>query len=64
MGGISCSHKRQVYSRAYINFKKPEDVIDFYEDFNGHVFVNERGVTVSLWPDFMFTRAIVDVSKQ
>ncbi|XP_024373687.1 uncharacterized protein [Physcomitrium patens] len=37
------SHKRQVYSRAYINFKKPEDVIDFYEDFNGHVFVNERG---------------------
>jgi regulator of nonsense transcripts 3 len=37
------SHKRQAHSRAYINFKKPEDVIDFYEDFNGHVFVNERG---------------------
>jgi hypothetical protein len=38
-----CSHKRQVHSRAYINFKKPEDVIDFYEVFNGHIFVNEKG---------------------
>ncbi|KAH8969993.1 hypothetical protein BDL97_02G062600 [Sphagnum fallax] len=37
------SHKRQVYSRAYINFKKVEDVIDFYEVFNGHIFVNEKG---------------------
>ncbi|CAK9191764.1 unnamed protein product [Sphagnum jensenii] len=37
------SHKRQVHSRAYINFKKPEDVIDFYEVFNGHIFVNEKG---------------------
>jgi hypothetical protein len=35
-----------VHSRAYINFKKPEDVIDFYEDFNGHVFVNERGTYI------------------
>jgi len=32
-----------VHSQAYINFKKPEDVIDFYEVFNGHIFVNEKG---------------------
>ncbi|BBM97426.1 regulator of nonsense transcripts 3 [Marchantia polymorpha subsp. ruderalis] len=37
------SHKRQVFSQAYINFKKSEDVFDFYEDFDGHIFVNERG---------------------
>jgi hypothetical protein len=44
------SHKRQVYSRAYINFKKVEDVIDFYEVFNGHIFVNEKGK----FPGFSF----------
>ncbi|KAJ1385701.1 UPF3 domain [Sesbania bispinosa] len=31
------------YSRAYIDFKRPEDVIEFAEFFNGHVFVNEKG---------------------
>ncbi|KAK3414304.1 hypothetical protein EUGRSUZ_I02778 [Eucalyptus grandis] len=37
------SLKHQVYSRAYINFKRPEDVIEFAEFFEGHVFVNEKG---------------------
>jgi len=31
------------YSRAYIDFKRPDDVILFAEFFNGHVFVNEKG---------------------
>ncbi len=44
------NHKRQVYSWAYINFKKVEDVIDFYEVFNGHIFVNEKGK----FPGFSF----------
>lgn len=30
-------------SRAYIDFKHPEHVLDFYQGFNGHVFVNEKG---------------------
>ena len=38
-----CSQKRQSYSRAYIDFKRPEDVIEFAEFFDGHVFVNEKG---------------------
>ncbi|KAE8705156.1 hypothetical protein F3Y22_tig00110430pilonHSYRG00339 [Hibiscus syriacus] len=38
-----CTHKHQRYSRAYINFKRPEDVFDFSEFFGGHVFVNEKG---------------------
>ncbi|XP_039070372.1 regulator of nonsense transcripts UPF3-like isoform X2 [Hibiscus syriacus] len=37
------SHKQQSYSRAYINFKRPEDVFEFAEFFDGHVFVNEKG---------------------
>lgn len=37
------SPKTQSYSRAYIDFKQPEDVIEFAEFFNGHVFVNEKG---------------------
>ncbi|KAL9686348.1 hypothetical protein QQ045_023804 [Rhodiola kirilowii] len=30
--------------RLYINFNRAEDVIEFAEFFNGHVFVNEKGV--------------------
>ncbi|KAK9069634.1 hypothetical protein SSX86_011538 [Deinandra increscens subsp. villosa] len=37
------SLKYQVYSRAYIDFRQPEDVIEFAEFFDGHVFVNEKG---------------------
>lgn len=40
------SQKNQKYSRAYIDFKKPEDVVDFAEFFDGHVFVNEKGTQV------------------
>ncbi|KAJ6348502.1 hypothetical protein OIU76_004884 [Salix suchowensis] len=37
------SQKHQSCSRAYIDFKRPDDVIDFAEFFNGHLFVNEKG---------------------
>ncbi|GAB2292922.1 hypothetical protein Dimus_027149 [Dionaea muscipula] len=37
------SPKRQSHARAYINFNSPEDVFEFAEFFNGHVFVNEKG---------------------
>eukprot|EP00976_Prorocentrum_cordatum_P052291 1055290-Prorocentrum_minimum.AAC.1 len=36
-------HKRTVHSRAYINLKTPEDVLEFCEQFQNHLFVNERG---------------------
>lgn len=35
--------KHQFYTRAYIDFKKPEDVIEFAEFFDGHLFVSEKG---------------------
>ncbi|GJN02872.1 hypothetical protein PR202_ga20261 [Eleusine coracana subsp. coracana] len=31
------------YSRLYLNFNRLEDVFEFAEFFNGHVFVNEKG---------------------
>ncbi|KAG4385796.1 hypothetical protein GLYMA_12G165900v4 [Glycine max] len=37
------SQKHMSFSRAYIDFKRPEDVILFAEFFNGHVFVNVKG---------------------
>ncbi|KAJ0977253.1 hypothetical protein J5N97_012727 [Dioscorea zingiberensis] len=37
------SHKSQRYSRAYIDFTSPEDVVEFAEYFDGHIFVNEKG---------------------
>ncbi|XP_068305541.1 regulator of nonsense transcripts UPF3-like isoform X3 [Pyrus communis] len=37
------SQKNQRYSRAYIDFKRPEDVFEFAEFFDGHLFVNEKG---------------------
>ncbi|XP_044457610.1 regulator of nonsense transcripts UPF3 isoform X7 [Triticum aestivum] len=37
------SQKNHRYSRLYLNFKSPEDVVEFAEFFNGHVFVNEKG---------------------
>lgn len=38
-----CSQKHQRYSRAYIDFNRAEDVLEFAEFFDGHVFVNEKG---------------------
>ncbi|KAF8404309.1 hypothetical protein HHK36_009192 [Tetracentron sinense] len=37
------SQKHPQHSWAYIDFKKPEDVVEFAEFFDGHVFVNEKG---------------------
>ncbi|XP_038890177.1 regulator of nonsense transcripts UPF3 isoform X2 [Benincasa hispida] len=37
------SQKDQRYARAYIDFTRPEDVFEFAEFFDGHIFVNEKG---------------------
>lgn len=37
------SHVNQPYSRAYIDFKRAEDVLDFAGAFDGHLFLNEKG---------------------
>ncbi|XP_049401040.1 regulator of nonsense transcripts UPF3-like isoform X3 [Solanum stenotomum] len=37
------SLKHQSYSKAYIDFRNMEDVTEFAEFFDGHMFVNEKG---------------------
>jgi hypothetical protein len=37
------SLKRSVFSRAFINFNTPQDVMDFKARFEGHLFVSSRG---------------------
>ncbi|CAL9118044.1 unnamed protein product [Musa textilis] len=37
------SQKNQRYTRAYLSFKIPDDVVEFAEFFDGHIFVNEKG---------------------
>ncbi|KAL5843413.1 hypothetical protein ACOSQ4_009371 [Xanthoceras sorbifolium] len=37
------SHKNQRHARAYLELKRPEDVYEFAELFDGHVFVNDKG---------------------
>ncbi|KAL6885849.1 hypothetical protein ACP4OV_010110 [Aristida adscensionis] len=39
----NASQKNHRFSRLYLNFKQPEDVVEFAEFFSGHVFVNEKG---------------------
>ena len=48
------SQKNHRYSRLYLNFKHPEDVVEFAEVFNGHVFVNEKGIFFILLLPNMF----------
>ncbi|XP_024021395.1 regulator of nonsense transcripts UPF3 isoform X1 [Morus notabilis] len=38
------NRQKHSFSRAYLDFKKPEDVVEFAELFGGHVFVNEKGI--------------------
>ncbi len=37
------SLKRVVFSRAYVNFHTSEDVYDFKQRFDGHVFIGQKG---------------------
>ncbi|CAL9058276.1 unnamed protein product [Musa banksii] len=37
------SRKNQRHSCAYLNFERSEDVVEFAEFFDGHIFVNEKG---------------------
>lgn len=32
-----------LYTRAYINFKNPEDIVLFRDRFDGYVFIDNKG---------------------
>ncbi|GMH03962.1 hypothetical protein Nepgr_005801 [Nepenthes gracilis] len=58
------SHKRQTYARAYINFNSPEDVFQFAEFFNGHVFVNEKGAQFKVIVEYSPSQRVPDASTK
>ncbi|KAK8950967.1 Regulator of nonsense transcripts UPF3 [Platanthera zijinensis] len=52
------SQRNQRYSRAYIDFKSPEDVFEFAEFFDGHVFVNEKGTQFKVLVEYAPSQCI------
>ncbi|XP_028549203.1 regulator of nonsense transcripts UPF3 isoform X2 [Dendrobium catenatum] len=52
------SQKNPRYSRAYIDFKNPEDVFEFAEFFDGHVFVNEKGTQFKVLVEYAPSQCI------
>uniref|UniRef100_A0A804MFT9 UPF3 domain-containing protein n=1 Tax=Zea mays TaxID=4577 RepID=A0A804MFT9_MAIZE len=48
----NASQKNHRYSRLYLNFKHPEDVVEFAEVFNGHIFVNEKGAQFKAFVEY------------
>lgn len=40
---LFCSLYPHLFSRAYINFKNPEDIVLFRDRFDGYVFIDNKG---------------------
>lgn len=43
---LFCSLYPHLFSRAYINFKNPEDIVLFRDRFDGYVFIDNKGKTL------------------
>ena len=43
-GKVAGKKGQQVLSRCYIQFKKPETILQFRKDFQGHAYINDKGV--------------------
>lgn len=44
-----CSLYPHLFSRAYINFKNPEDIVLFRDRFDGYVFIDNKGKALLLY---------------
>jgi len=60
----SLSHRHQLYSRAYIQLKTPQDVFEFADMFNGHIFVNEKGSQFKAVVEYSPYQCVPDTSKK
>lgn len=60
----SLSHRHQLYSRAYIQLKTPQDVFEFADMFNGHIFVNEKGSQFKAVVEYAPYQSVPDTSKK
>lgn len=60
----SLSHRHRLYSRAYIQLKTPQDVFEFADMFNGHIFVNEKGSQFKAVVEYAPYQCVPDTSKK
>jgi len=60
----SLSHRHQLYSWAYIQLKTPQDVFEFADMFNGHIFVNEKGSQFKAVVEYSSYQCVPDTSKK
>ncbi|XP_078434676.1 smg-4/UPF3 family protein isoform X2 [Wolffia australiana] len=58
------SQKNLRFSRAYIDFQTPEDVVEFAEFFDGHLFVNEKGVQYKAAVEYAPSQRVPKPSKK
>lgn len=58
------TQRNQRLSRVYIDFVNPEDVVEFAEFFNGHVFVNEKGTQFKAAVEYAPSQCIPKPSKK
>lgn len=58
------SQRHQLFSRAYIQMKTPQDVFEFADVFNGHVFVDEKGTQCKSTVEYAPYQGVPDTSKK
>jgi len=59
------SHKHtSSFSRAYIDFNTPDDVIHFAHFFNGHVFLNQKGTHFKLTVEYAPSQRVPNHSSK
>lgn len=58
------SQKNPRYSRAYIDLKKPEDVVEFAEYFGGHTVVNEKGAQFKVLVEYAPSQRVPKAPKK
>lgn len=58
------SQKNPRYSRAYIDLKKPEDVVEFAEIFGEHTVVNEKGAQFKVLVEYAPSQRVPKASSK
>ncbi|KAJ1988888.1 hypothetical protein H4R33_002260 [Dimargaris cristalligena] len=55
--------KQPVFSRAYIRFNSMEEVVQFHQNFNGHVFVDGQGQQTAALVEFAPNQLLPSASR-
>jgi len=44
---INSKAKENVFSRAYLNFKNIETLVEFFKEFDGHLYIDSKGKIIN-----------------